>query len=170
MPNALSRRSALKRLGGGAGAVMLLPWLSEEGVAAFDQIQRAKASPALRVLSQSQYATVDVLVEAIIPADENSPGAREARVADYVDLLLSEAEDSLKRTCLEGLTALDAESQERFGAPFARVDPVQIDELLADLSRGERAPQPTPLEAFFVTTKQATIHGYYTSEIGIHKE
>ena len=28
----------------------------------------------------------------------------------------------------------------------------------------------TPLETFFVMAKQATIHGYYTSEIGIHKE
>jgi hypothetical protein len=27
-----------------------------------------------------------------------------------------------------------------------------------------------PLEQFFVMAKQATIHGYYTSEIGIHKE
>ena len=28
----------------------------------------------------------------------------------------------------------------------------------------------TPLEAFFVMTKQATIRGYYTSKIGIHDE
>jgi hypothetical protein len=27
-----------------------------------------------------------------------------------------------------------------------------------------------PLEKFFVTTKDATITGYYTSEIGIHKD
>ena len=26
------------------------------------------------------------------------------------------------------------------------------------------------LEAFFLTAKQATVHGYYTSEIGIHQE
>jgi hypothetical protein len=26
------------------------------------------------------------------------------------------------------------------------------------------------LETFFYNTKQATIHGYYTSEIGIHQE
>jgi hypothetical protein len=33
------------------------------------------------------------------------------------------------------------------------------------------APQgKTPVEKFFVTAKQATIHGYYTSELGIHKE
>ena len=28
----------------------------------------------------------------------------------------------------------------------------------------------SPVEKFFVTAKQATIHGYYSSEIGIHKE
>ena len=41
--------------------------------------------------------------------------------------------------------------------------------LLTEISRNELSPQ-TPLEKFFVTTKNATIHGYYTSEIGIHKE
>jgi hypothetical protein len=170
MPRTLSRRTALKTLGGGAGAVVLLPWLSEEGVAAFNQVQKAKTLPALRVLSPAQYTTVDLLVEAIIPGDENSPGAREARVADYVDLLLSEAEPAVKQEWLEGLAALDAEAKERFGAPFARVDPTQADELLAEMSRGERAAKPTALEAFFITTKQAAIRGYYTSEIGIHKE
>jgi hypothetical protein len=30
--------------------------------------------------------------------------------------------------------------------------------------------EPTPRERFFVAAKHATIHGYYTSEIGIHKE
>ena len=40
----------------------------------------------------------------------------------------------------------------------------------ADVSRGPAPVDKTPLEAFFVTAKQATIHGYYTSEIGIHQE
>jgi hypothetical protein len=36
---------------------------------------------------------------------------------------------------------------------------------------GYRADKHTrPLELFFVTAKQATVHGYYTSEIGIHQE
>ena len=43
-----------------------------------------------------------------------------------------------------------------------------MDTLLGDV--GRHPPERTPLEAFFCNTKQATIHGYYTSEIGIHKD
>jgi glucoside 3-dehydrogenase (cytochrome c) hitch-hiker subunit len=202
----VSRRAALKALAAGAGAVTLLPWLSEEGVAAFAEIQRAKAPPRLLVLTSAQYQTVEALVEAIIPADERSPGAREARVADYIDLLLSEAPTFLKQRWLNGLAALDAESASRFGSPFLQLPAVQVEALLGDISRNElleepapadpalaltqgeqpklqppqldtllgevRRPDPrlTPREAFFADTKQATIHGYYTSEIGIHEE
>jgi hypothetical protein len=110
-------------------------------------------------------------VEAIIPADERSPGAKEARVADYIDLLLGEApDDGVRETWLGGLAALDTEASTKFGAPFVRLGAAQVEALLTDLSRNEAAPQKTPLEAFFTTTKQATIHAYYTSEIGIHKE
>jgi hypothetical protein len=172
----MTRRSVLKALGTGAGAVTLLPWLSDEGLLAFTGIQKAKkagaaAAPVLKVFTREQYATVEVLVDAIIPTDERSPGAKEARVADYIDLLLSEQEDA-KPDWLDGLAALDTESQSRFHAPFARLKAAQIDTLLTDISRNEKAPaaQQTPLEKFFVTTKDATIHGYYTSEIGIHTD
>ena len=157
------------------------------------------------MLTAAQYATVEALVEAIIPADERSPGAREARVADYIDLLLSEADAPLRQQWLAGLAALDAEADEALrravrpaaggpggGAPHrhqpvrareaegrdAALDiprneqpkpqPPQVDTLLGDVSR--HPLERTPLEAFFANTKQATIHGYYTSEIGIHKD
>jgi hypothetical protein len=204
---AMSRRTALRTLGASAGALTLLPWLSEEGLAAFAEVQAAKAAPALKVLTASQYATLEALVEAIIPADERSPGAKEARVADYFDLVLSEAPPSLRKEWLAGLAAFDAEATRRFGKPFVRLDAAQGAALLTDISQYEvvkpkaeeasreitRYDQPTqkpvlvegllgdvsrfdpdrprpPLEAFFATTKRATIHGYYTSEIGIHKE
>lgn len=203
----VTRRAALKALAAGAGAVTLLPLLSEEGLAAFAEIQREKAPPRFLVLTSAQYRTVEALVEAIIPADERSPGAREARVADYIDLLLSEAPVFLKQRWLIGLAALDAESNSRFGSPFLRLPAVQVEALLADISRYERLkedpapadpalalppgeenklqapqldtllgevrrpdPRLTPLQVFFADTKQATIHGYYTSEIGIHQE
>ena len=118
----VTRRSALRILGAGAGSVAVLPWLSDEGVAAFAEIQRTKAAPALKVLSAAQYATLAALAEAIIPADERSPGAKEARVADYVDLILSEGDDKLRKEWLDGLAALDADAAARFGAPFVRLD------------------------------------------------
>ena len=159
------------------------------------------------MLTTAQYATVGALVEAIIPTDERSPGAREARVADYIDLLLSEADAPLRQQWLAGLAALDAEAKKRFGAAFVRLpedagggaphrhqpvrdreaeapasepaldiprneqpkpQPPQVDTLLGDVA--EHPLDRTPLEAFFFNTKQATIHGYYTSEIGIHKD
>ena len=204
---AVSRRTALRRIGAGAGALTFLPFLSDEGLAAFVQIQGTRAAPSLKVLSASQHATLEALVEAVIPADERSPGAKEARVADYFDLVLSEAQPSLRQEWLAGLTALDAEATRRFGKPFVQLDAGPVEALLTDMSRYEvvttkpeetgrevtRYDQPTqkpvlvegllgdvsrfdpdrprpPLEAFFATTKRATIHGYYTSEIGIHKE
>jgi hypothetical protein len=198
---AVSRRAALKVL----GATALLPWLSEEGLAEYAALQKAKAAPRLKVLTAGQYATLEALVEAIIPADERSPGAKEARVADYIDLLLAEAGAPLRAQWLAGLAALDAEAATRFGAPFVKLGEEQATALLTDLSRFETVtppkadpaldiprneqpePQPpqvdtllgdvarhpagrAPLEVFFANTKQATIHGYYTSEIGIHEE
>ena len=168
---AMSRRRALGTIGAGAGALTLLPALSEEGLAAFARIEASGALPAPRVFSAAQFRTLEALVEAILPADDRSPGAREARVADYVDLLLSESEnEASRRPWLDGLAALDAEAEGRFGAPFARLDAGKIEGLLTALSRNEAAERKTPLETFFVTAKEATIQGYYTSEIGIQKE
>ena len=201
----VTRRSALRILGAGAGSVAVLPWLSEEGVAAFAEIQRTGAPPSLRVLSASQYATLAALTEAIIPADERSPGAKEARVADYVDLMLSEGDEKLRGEWVSGLAALDADAMTRFGAPFVRLAAPQVEAMLGEVSRNEMVSEPrtreepsqkerpadvaaaekpadaalnapaapqgkSPVEKFFITAKQATIHGYYTSEIGIHKE
>ena len=169
---AVSRRTAIKALGA-SGALTFVPWLSEESAEAFATLQATQAPPSLKVLTPAQYATVERLVEAIIPADERSPGAKEARVADYIDLALSDAEDTLRQQFLDGLALLDAEANTRGGAPFARLTPAQVETFLGELAKNEKPPegvQATPLERFFVGAKQATIHGYYTSEIGIHKE
>jgi hypothetical protein len=165
----LTRRSALRAIGATAGAAAFVPWLSDEGLLAFARLQTAKGAPSLLVLSPAQYAAVEALVEAIIPADDRSPGAKEARVADYLDLLLSELDDHAKLEFLGGLAELDEEAAAKFGQPFARLEPQQAEALLAGISRNELKPQ-TPVETFFVMAKSATIHGYYTSEIGIHKE
>ena len=206
----VSRRNALRILGAGAGSVAVLPWLSEEALAAFAEIQRKGAAPRLKVLSAAQYATLVALTEAIIPAYERSPGAKEARVADYVDLFLSEGDEKLRKEWAEGIAALDADAVSRAGVPFVKLDPQQTWAMLIDVSRTEKVPEPrpapqeadntqkerpadvstaekpadaalnaptpaqqhrkTPVEKFFITAKQATIHGYYSSEIGIHKE
>jgi hypothetical protein len=168
-PASVSRRAALKAIGTGIGTVAALPWLSDAGLLAFARIQETKSAPQLKVLSPSQFETLEVLVEAIIPTDDRSPGAKQARVADYVDLLLSEVDRELILEWFGGLAALDAEAMSRFRAPFGRLGARQVDAILQSISRNEREPK-TPLETFFVMAKQATVRGYYTSNIGIHEE
>lgn len=195
----VTRRTALKAL----GAAAFLPWLSDEGLAAYAAVQKTNAPPRLKVLTAAQYQTVTALVEAIIPRDERSPGAKDARVADYIELLLGEAGEPMRTRWLAGLAALDAEAVARFGVPYVKLKDEQATALLTDISGYETAqaktdaamdvarneqPKPKPprvdsltgevrepldrkpLEAFFADTKQATINGYYTSEIGIQQD
>src|ERR1700730_3461649 len=164
-PAQVSRRAALRAI----GTVAALPWLSDEGLLAFARIQETNAAPQLKVFSPEQFETLELLVDAILPTDDRSPGAKQARVADYVDLLLSEGNRQLTLQWFGGLAALDADAMSRFRAPFSRLGPGQVDAILQSISRNERAPQ-TPLETFFVMAKQATIRGYYTSKVAIHEE
>jgi len=168
-PARITRRTALKAFGTGIGTVAALPWLSDEGLLAFARIQETNAAPEPKVLSRSQFETLEVLVDAIIPTDDRSPGAKQARVADYVDLLLSEGDRELTLQWIGGLAALDADAMSRFRYPFSRLGAGQVDTILQVISRNEKAPK-TPLETFFVMAKQAAIRGYYTSKIGIHEE
>jgi hypothetical protein len=166
---AVTRRTALKALGMSLGTATALPWLSDDGLLAFVRIQETNAPPTPKMLSEPQFQTLEALVEAIIPADDRSAGAKGARVADYIDLWLSETEPQVALQWSGGLALLDGASTARFRAPFVRLNAGQVDAILADISRNERAPQ-TPLEIFFVMTKQATVTGYYTSKIGIDDE
>ncbi len=164
-PVTFSRRAAVKAI----GAIAVWPYVSDRAAEAFASIQTSQAPPQLAFLTAAQYTTLDALTETIIPADEHSPGARDARVADYIDLLLAESDDSTQRAWTAGLALLDAESRRRFRVPYAQLTPPQAAELLSPLARNEERPT-APLEQFFKATKDATIRGYYTSEIGIQKE
>jgi hypothetical protein len=164
-----TRRAALKTLAAGIGAVVVWPYLSDEAAAAFARIQATQAPPSLTFLTQAEYAAVDLLVETIIPADEQSPGAREARVADYLDLLLAESSADVQQRWRDGLAGLDAAARSRYQRPFAELSAPDATAVLTTIAQHEGKPQ-TPLEVFFKDAKDATIRGYYTSEIGIHRE
>jgi hypothetical protein len=164
-----TRREMLKGLGVGAGVAATMPFLSEESAEALEQVRKNNAPPALKFFTRAQYATVDVLSERIIPADDHSPGARAARVADFIDLFVFDSPVAIKTTWNEGLVLLDKASREKNGKPFSAAAGEQQIALLTEISRDEANPQ-TPLEKFFGEAKTRTVQGYYTSKIGIHEE
>lgn len=51
----------------------------------------------LRFFTESEAATLDALLATILPSDDESPGAREAQVLNYIDFRLSEYEEGFGR-------------------------------------------------------------------------
>lgn len=175
----LTRREAIKTIGAGVGVIATLPVLGgsadAQELAAHEHSHNtgqatapAKAQP-LKFFTEEENKTVVEMSERIIPADEHSPGAKAAGVSQYIDLVISESTDVTKQTWREGLAAINTMSRGKFGKPFADSTVDQQIELLKEISKNERSPQ-TVEEKFFRTIKYATADGYYTSEIGIHKE
>ncbi len=119
--------------------------------------------------SASQLDLVDALSELILPSDDHSPGARAAKVARYIDVMVADGSSELQASWKSGLAAVSEQSRERFGRDFSDCDAAQQDAIVADMARNEGQPQ-SAAERFFGRLKQMTIDGYYTSEIGIHQD
>ena len=175
----LTRRDAIKSIGAGVGVIATLPVLGgvtrAQDAAGHEHLHNAgqatapaKAQP-LKFFTEEENRTVVEMSERIIPADEHSPGAKAAGVSEYLDLIISESTDITKQTWREGLAAINKMSRDKFGKLFADSTADQQIELLKEISKNEKSPQ-TVAEQFFRTIKYATVDGYYTSEIGIHKE
>ena len=76
----ISRREALKRLGTGIGAAAMLPLSAPVRARA-----QAAAAEAFVSLTPVEGETLRAIVARLIPADENGPGALEARADRYID-------------------------------------------------------------------------------------
>lgn len=119
--------------------------------------------------SDSQFELLDALTEVILPADGHSPGAKAALVARYIDIVASDGTPEAQEEFRAGLEAVAELARDRFQSDFAACDASQQDEIVAEMARNEESPR-SATERFFAVLKQATIHGYYTSEVGIHQD
>jgi hypothetical protein len=158
----LQRRSALKLLSTGLVADELLK-------SQLFQIASSPATYRLQFFSPAQNELAIALTETIIPEDSHSGGAREANVNLFIDVMLANSEPGVQQEWTRGFAAFDAESQRRFGAPFAKTNPSQQTEVMAFAAQNEANPS-TDLERFFTTLKLMTLNGYYTSATGIHRD
>jgi Gluconate 2-dehydrogenase subunit 3 len=177
----MNRRDALRMLTAGA----VLPALSPE-LFAFYRSAHPEGAYSLRTLSPHQNDTVVAMIDQILPATD-TPGARGARVNEFIDVILTEwANDEERRNFLSGLDDVDKQSSALFGKDFASATSTQQVALLrsmdeaAVIARSERKDLPpfwepegrdTQMEGdFFTVFKNMTLHGYYTSEIGFTQE
>ena len=174
----VTRREVIKGIGTGVGVLATLPVLPPTATAdSHDHTHpqrgaasRAKAKPQpLKFFNEQENKTIIEMSERIIPADESSPGAKAARVNEYIDLIVSVSTDEVKKNWRDGLAAVNNKSREMSGKEFAAASEEDKIKLLTEISKNEKSPQ-TVEERFFRMIKNATIDGYYTSEIGIKQE
>jgi hypothetical protein len=80
-------------------------------------------------LGPAELATLDAVLDRLIPSDELGPGAREAQVARYVVRRLAGPYRELRPVYAAGLARLEAQAQ-ALGSSFAGLDGERQDELL----------------------------------------
>jgi gluconate 2-dehydrogenase gamma chain len=119
--------------------------------------------------SASEYHTLEILTGLIIPADE-SPGAREAGVSEFIDFLAAHGEEQIQQPMRDGLAWLAAAAQKNYGAIFAALTGAQQTEVLKQVAyRCDGAPADPTGCAFFRLIRRYTVMGYYTSRIGLQE-
>lgn len=176
--NEVTRREAIKGLG--VGVIAALPVLGStanaQKPAANEHMNHgapkaaAAAKPApLKFFTEAENRLLVEMSERIIPKDERSGGAKEARVSEYIDTIANIANDQAKKDWRDGIAAINKMSRDMFGKDFADASETQQVQLLTNISKNEAKPQ-TAEEKFFKLMKSATVDGYYTSRIGIHDE
>ena len=132
-----------------------------------------------RTLTGDQDELVATIAELILPATD-TPGAREAGVNEFVDLLLTDWLDAEGRDAfLERLSGFESDCLASHGRSFLELSSdeqmavlVPLDEQAAALRKAAKEAGLSEVEEppFLLTMKEWTLAGYYTSEIGMTQE
>ncbi len=153
------RRAALQRVAA-IGAAASLP----VGALAPANATAAEAPPtrgAWQALTANEAVALEAMVARLIPSDDGTPGATEARAADYIDRSLAGALAGSRKAYAAGLAALDAYAKSGKGASFAALAPADQDALLTALQKGAATGFTPNSTAFFNMVFAHTLQGTF---------
>ena len=130
--------------------------------------QEAPAPYLPKIFNPSEWKTVHVLCDLIIPADERSVSATAAGVPEFIDDWLDFKHGNLLSTIRGGLTWLDMECNRLFGADFIDSTTSQRKQILDRIAYPKKATrEDASAVAFFNHFRDLVVNGFFTSEIGI---
>jgi gluconate 2-dehydrogenase gamma chain len=172
LPKEMSRRDAVQLLAALPVAAFLgWPTAEQEKARRFvDDALRAAAEGipfAPKFFTPAEFRTVRVLSDMIIPRDERSGNASDAGVPEFMDFTMTDRPNSQKwmRT---GLAWIDAQSNTRFGKPFADATEAQRATILNDIAWPARASASmADGVSFFNRFRDLTSSGFWSSEVGV---
>jgi hypothetical protein len=169
----VSRREAVKMLGLApvALSVALTPGQLERATRAVAKLETAgEAAPAVPAFfTAHEWQTVRVLADYVIPRDERSGSATDAKVPEFMDFLLADRDASpASRTAMRGgLAWLDNECRHRFTKTFLEASDAQRRAVLDDIAWPRKArPEMSHGAAFFSRFRDLTASGFFSSAMG----
>ncbi|MDQ2901817.1 MAG: gluconate 2-dehydrogenase subunit 3 family protein [Acidobacteriota bacterium] len=139
-----SRRDTLKIIGA-IGTTCAFPFSADELYGQHVHSAAMAAPPPAgpfqpKFFTAPEVATVSRISELIIPTTD-TPGAIDAGVPQYIDLVVSANPEHQKR-CREGIAWIDRHANQKFGKPFVQISEAQQIDLLTPLSEAsDRAPE-----------------------------
>ena len=166
----LSRRDALR-------LAALAPLA---GVAANPQIERIQKFMASlaeegqqgyspKFFTAKEWRIVRILADYVIPADDKSGSATDAKAPEYMDFVLHDEEtpDANRIAMRGGLAWLDHECLQRFTKHFVEATDAQRRQVLDDVAWPRKArPEMAAGVAFFNRFRDLTAAGFFSSAMG----
>ncbi|MFZ0429658.1 MAG: gluconate 2-dehydrogenase subunit 3 family protein [Acidobacteriota bacterium] len=141
------------------------------------QVQEARksaagSSEAPRFFSESEWQTVRILCDLVLPADDRSAGAVEAGVPEFIDFMMNDDEVAGRTerqvAVRGGLAWVDYRSIRRFGGRFAQLGDPQRRQILDEIAWPETAAaEVSQGVAFFNSFRDLVATGFWSSKIGI---
>ena len=131
-------------------------------------VAKAGVSSA-KFFNTHEWRTASLLADYIIPREDHSGSATDAKVIEYMDYLLSEKDASLNtQTAMHGgLAWIDTECRKRFSRSFIEASDAQRRQVLDDIAYPQKArPEMSYGVSFFSRFRDMTASGYYSSSIG----
>lgn len=131
------------------------------------ELARDKQLNEEQFFSPHEMATITVLANLIIPKDEKSGNASDAKVPEFIEFIVKDI-PSHQLPMRGGLKWLDLQCLNRFLKPFKDLTMEKQTEMLDLIAYPERAKKGMEQGvAFFGLMRYLTASGFFTSEIGV---
>lgn len=126
---------------------------------------------AIKEFTEDVILLLDDVGETIIPATVSSPGAKAARIGEFMKVIVTECYSPSEQTVFfEGVSSLKTRCDEKYNDDFISLTPEEKHEFLLNLDKEakdyERSRGESGSEHYFTMLKQLTIWGYFSSEPG----
>jgi gluconate 2-dehydrogenase gamma chain len=131
------------------------------------EIARDKKLNAEKFFNDHEMATITVLADIIIPKDERSGSASDAKVPDFIEFIVKDMPEN-QVPMRGGLRWLDLQCLNRYNKTFIDATPAQQIEMVTEIAYPKKAkPGMQQGVSFFNRMRDLTATGFFTSKMGI---